>query len=182
MELYQVDDKGQLFISPDIDDWQPLKQEAIDVVFDLDGGLDISAPSMPNHILYIYFQFEDRDLPDEKKLHELAQLGAHCIQNGSKVLSHCGMGHNRSALLAGLILYYLGMSGADAVEQIRQHRKGALYNKNYANYLQNLPKRQRHRAFGFVERTIRPFYAKLSFRQVTTVPTERSLEKFVLRK
>jgi protein-tyrosine phosphatase len=139
MELYQVDDKGQLFISPDIDDWQPLNQHAIDVVFDLDGGLDISAPSMPNQILYVYFQFEDRHLPDLKKLHELAQLGARLIQNGYKVLSHCGMGHNRSALLAGLILNHLGMAGADVVEQIRRNRQGALYNKTYAAYLQSLP-------------------------------------------
>jgi protein-tyrosine phosphatase len=42
------------------------------------------------------------------------------------------MGHNRSALLAGLILTYLGMTGYDAVTLLRQKRQGALYNKTFA--------------------------------------------------
>ena len=37
------------------------------------------------------------------------------MAQGQRVLVHCAMGHNRSALLAGVILTYLGMSGADAV-------------------------------------------------------------------
>lgn len=53
--------------------------------------------------------------PDVAKLHQLARLGARCIAQGLRVLCHCGMGHHRSALLAGLILTYLGMPGAQAV-------------------------------------------------------------------
>lgn len=139
MELFQVDQKGCLFISPDIDDWQLIYEHKINVVFDLDGGLDTSTSPMPGDLIYVYFSFEDRDLPDLQKLHALANLGAYFVQNGCKVLSHCGMGHNRSALLAGLILNKLGMAGTDIVEQIRQHRQGALYNKKYATYLQSLP-------------------------------------------
>jgi hypothetical protein len=52
------------------------------------------------------------------------------------------MGHNRSALLAGLILTSLGMPGADAVALLRQKRQGALYNKTFASYLQGLPQSQ----------------------------------------
>jgi len=141
MEIFQIDQRGHLFISPDIDDWQPVTQNNIDVIFDLDGGIDLNVPTFHDHILYIYFPFEDkRELPDLSKLHEVAKLGAGLIANGHKVLSHCGMGHNRSALLAGMILTYLDMTGEEAVELLRQKRRGALYNEVFAEYLQSLSK------------------------------------------
>src|SRR5690349_15143260 len=129
MEIFQIDAAGYLFIAPDIDDWTPLTDHGITAVFDLDGDLDIGVSAVPNQLLYIYFPFDDKDLPDLPKLHELAQLGARLVVSGVKILSHCGMGHNRSALLAGLILMYLGMSGADAVTLLRRKRLGALYNQ-----------------------------------------------------
>lgn len=138
MELFSIDHAERLFISPDIDDWQPLIDRGINVIFDLDGDPDIGVPALPNQMLYLYFPFDDRDLPDLRKLHELARMGANFVQSNYKVLSHCGMGHNRSALLAGLILIYLGMSGEAAVSLLRQKRQGALYNKTYATYLQSL--------------------------------------------
>jgi protein-tyrosine phosphatase len=49
------------------------------------------------------------------------------------------MGFNRSALLAGLILTELGMSGADAVNRLRERRPGALFNERFAAYLGTLP-------------------------------------------
>jgi protein-tyrosine phosphatase len=48
------------------------------------------------------------------------------------------MGFNRSALLAGLILRYLGMSGPEVVEHLRQRRPGALFNEVFAAYLVSL--------------------------------------------
>ena len=66
-------------------------------------------------------------------------MGATLVNGNLKVLSHCGMGHNRCALVAGLILTYLGMSGQDAVQLIRQKRQGALYNKAFAEYLEAQP-------------------------------------------
>jgi len=58
------------------------------------------------------------------------------IREGHRVLSHCGMGFNRSALMAGLILVELGMSGQQAVSRLRERREGALYNDNFAAFLQ----------------------------------------------
>jgi protein-tyrosine phosphatase len=91
-----------------------------------------------NRLLYIYFPFEDQELPDLHQLHALGQLGAQLVAQGQRVLVHCAMGHNRSALLAGVILTYLGMSGAEAVARLRQRRHGALYNTHFATYLQTL--------------------------------------------
>jgi protein-tyrosine phosphatase len=48
------------------------------------------------------------------------------------------MGFNRSALMAGVILTYLGMKGPEAVELIRQRRPGALFNENFASYLMSI--------------------------------------------
>jgi protein-tyrosine phosphatase len=139
MDLVSVDDRHQLFISPAIDDWQPIENHGITAVFDLDGDLDLGIPRVPNHMLYVYFPVYDDGLPDLNKLHALARLGADLVASGEKVLAHCGMGLNRSALVAGLVLTYGGMKGADAVALLRERRPGALFNDNFANYLAALP-------------------------------------------
>jgi protein-tyrosine phosphatase len=136
MELFQVDPDGRLFISPDIDDWGLVEASGINVVIDLDDDLDIGVPQVPNQMLYIYYPIEDLpELPDLEKLHSIARMGARLVKNGYRLLAHCGMGHNRSALVAGLILRYLGMDGDQVVTLIRSRRQGALYNKTFAEYV-----------------------------------------------
>jgi protein-tyrosine phosphatase len=135
MDIVLLDDHGRLFLSPKIDDWEPLEAHDISVVFDLDGDLDSCIPTTPNRVLYVYFPIFDEELPDLPKLHALARLGADVIASGHKVLSHCGMGFNRSALLAGLILTHLGFSGREAVTLLRAKRPGALFNTVFADYL-----------------------------------------------
>ena len=54
-----------------------------------------------------HYPIYDEDLPDMAKLQAVARLGAAMVEFGHKVLSHCGMGFNRSALVAGLILNHL---------------------------------------------------------------------------
>ena len=139
MDLFQVDDLGRLFISPAIDEWSPVAQYGIDVVIDLEGGLDACIPTVPNQCLYIYFPITDDDeqLPNLVKLGAVARLGASLIECGHRVLSHCGLGFNRSALMAGLILTELGMSGAQAVARLRERRPGALYNEMFASFVES---------------------------------------------
>jgi protein-tyrosine phosphatase len=138
VELFQVDDAGLLFISPAITDWRIVDRHGVDTVIDLDGALDKGVPSAPNHLLYVYFPILDQGLPNLAKLRAVATLGATLIRERHRVLSHCGLGFNRSALLAGLILNQLGMSGHDAVERLRGRRPGALFNDRFASYLQSL--------------------------------------------
>ena len=104
MELFQIDDDGQLFISPALDRWEAAAEHGIDVVVDLEGGLDACIPTVSNHCVYIYFPIDDDDqqLPDLAKLRAIARLAASLISEGHRVLAHCGMGYNRSALMAGL--------------------------------------------------------------------------------
>ncbi|HEY2739058.1 MAG TPA: dual specificity protein phosphatase [Thermoanaerobaculia bacterium] len=139
MNTFCIDEAGCLFISPRIDDWQLLEEHGISTVIDLEGGLDDGVPSAPNHVLYLYYPIFDEDLPDLDKLKAVARLGSSLIQAGHKVLSHCGMGFNRSALVAGLILVHLGLSGEEAYQLLRSKRPGALFNEVFANYLRGLP-------------------------------------------
>ena len=138
MELFQVDDAGHLFISPAISDWEFLKRNKVDTIIDLDGDIDDGVPTVPNECLYIYFPIFDEDLPNLHKLNAIGDLGARIVTSGHRVLSHCGMGFNRSALVAGLILHKLGMPGPHVVERLRERRPGALFNDCFAEYLQSL--------------------------------------------
>lgn len=135
MKIVCLDDAGCLFLSPRIEDWRYVDEHGITTVIDLEGEIDGGIPTMPNHILYLYFPIYDEDLPDPVKLHGVARLGATLVASGQRVLSHCGMGFNRSALVAGLILRYLGVSGPDVVALLRDRRPGALFNQVFAEYL-----------------------------------------------
>ena len=136
--LFQVDDAGHLFISPVIRDWAPIHERRVNVVIDLEGEPDHGIPTVPNSILYVYFPIYDEDLPDLAKLHGIADLGASLIRGGHRVLSHCGMGYNRSALVAGLILHRLGMNGPQILDRMRARRPGALFNERFAAFLESL--------------------------------------------
>ncbi|HEX9501132.1 MAG TPA: hypothetical protein VGA10_05710 [Thermoanaerobaculia bacterium] len=78
------------------------------------------------------------ELPTMTRLDAVATLGAQLIRSGHRVLSHCGMGFNRSALIAGVILNKLGVPGKEIVTRIRERRPGALFNDVFANYLASL--------------------------------------------
>ena len=139
MNIVCLDDAGCLYLSLKIEDWKYLDEHGITVVIDLEGGLDHGVPTVPNHVLYLYFPIYDEDLPDLPKLDAVARLGAALVESGHKVLSHCGMGFNRSALVAGLILLHLGRTGEEAVALLRQRRPGALFNERFAEYLLSDP-------------------------------------------
>ncbi len=135
-QLYQVDADGHLFISGQVTDWRPLAEAGITAVIDMDCKLDISTPEVPNSVIYIFWPIDDRlELPDIALLKDIAILGASLLARGHKVLCQCGMGYNRSALVAGMILVQRGLRGSDVVDCICQHRIGALYNNVFRSYL-----------------------------------------------
>lgn len=137
-DFFQVDDDGFLFISPAIREWDGVAALGIDTVIDLEGDLDQCIPTKPGGCLYVYFPIFDEDLPDLARLDAVANLGAGLVRAGHRVLSHCGMGFNRSALIAGAILYKLGHRGPEIVPRIRARRPGALFNDVFAEYLLSL--------------------------------------------
>lgn len=138
-KLHQVDESGHLFISSVIKDWSIVTSHGIDTVIDLEGGLDECIPTVPNGCLYVYFPIYDENLPDLTKLEAIVSMGAHLVSEGHRVLSHCGMGFNRSALVAGRIMHRLGMEGPRVVETLRARRPGALFNETFAEHIRTLP-------------------------------------------
>ena len=134
-EIVQMDDDGRLFLSAAIEDWQPILDRGIDTVIDLEGGVDHGVPEVMNQFLYIYLPISDGELPDLDRLHAVAKLAAELVRRGDRVLAHCGMGLNRSALMVALILRYLGMEAEQAVARCRERRTGALFNRVFADYL-----------------------------------------------
>ena len=107
-------------------------------MIDLEGGLDHCVPTVPNEVLYIYFPIDDDNekLPNMVKLRAIARLAATLIAEGHRVLSHCGLGFNRSAFVAGLIMIEMGMPGPDVVARLRERRPGALFNDGFAACLE----------------------------------------------
>jgi hypothetical protein len=140
MDVFQVDDDGCLFISPALEDWSAVARYDIDTVIDLEGDLDSCIPTATNNCLYIYFPIDDDNekLPNMLKLRAIAQMAATLIAGGHRVLSHCGMGFNRSAFVAGLIMFEMGMSGPEVVARLRERRPGALFNDGFADCLNSL--------------------------------------------
>jgi len=133
-----MDDDGRLFISPAIESWEALARYEIDTVIDLEGDLDTCIPNISDHCLYIYYPIDDDNekLPNMIKLRAIARLAATLIAEGHRVLSHCGLGFNRSAFVAGLIMIEMGMPGPEVVARLRQRRPGALFNDGFAACLE----------------------------------------------
>jgi protein-tyrosine phosphatase len=136
----QIDDDGLLWLAPACDDWGPIVQKhSLTAVIDLESGLDAGIPAHPDRVIYVYFPFADEGVPSLHRLHAVARLGAELVRERERVLVHCQMGLNRSALVAGLVLVHNGMAGSDAVTRLQQRRPGALYNEAFAEYLAGLP-------------------------------------------
>jgi protein-tyrosine phosphatase len=136
----QIDDDGLLWLAPACDDWGPIVQKhALTAVIDLESGLDAGIPAHPDRVIYVYFPFADEGVPSLHRLHAVARLGAELVRERERVLVHCQMGLNRSALVAGLVLVHNGMAGSEAVTRLQQRRPGALYNEAFAEYLAGLP-------------------------------------------
>ncbi len=137
-ELSQIDDAGRLFLSGSIEDWKLVHDRGVTVVVDLEGDIDHGVPTAADAFLYVYLPIHDGDLPNLERLHAVGRLAAELIGKGHVLLSHCGMGLNRSALIAALVLMHHGMTGPQAVERLRARRPGALFNEVFANYLLQL--------------------------------------------
>ena len=142
MELVAVNEDETLFVSGDIEDWEALRDLAIDTIVDMEGTIDPGVPEAPDAILYVYHPILDEELPDLTRIEALAVLVADLVRRKRRVLVHCRMGFNRSALVAATALTYLGMTGHQALAQLRERRPGALFNETFAAHVQALPARQ----------------------------------------
>ena len=138
MDLVEI--KDGLYIGSAIDNVQQIIDAHIDVVIDLQGGFD--KPELAWSIdSYLYCHLWDlwmfSTLPGSK-VERIAKYGWECWDDGASVAVHCTAGHNRSALIVGLILHLSGMAGPDIVKLIQEKREGALSNPVFRKYLEEL--------------------------------------------
>jgi protein-tyrosine phosphatase len=142
MDLVAINAESSLFVSGEIDDWEAVRERRIDTIVDMDGPVDSGLPQGTNEILYVYFPIFDENLPNLPKLDALGRMVADLVAAEHRVLVHCRMGFNRSVLVIATALTYLGLSGPEAVEHVRNLRPGALFNEVFAEHVRTLPARR----------------------------------------
>jgi len=138
VDITAIDDDDRLFVSSIIDDWSAIEAHDISVVVDLESSIDAGVPSGDGTRLYLYYPFEDADVPDATMVQPLSTFLAQLYRGGHRLLVHCSMGLNRSPLVAGAVLHQLGWDGPDVVRRLRERRPGALFNEHYCAYLEGL--------------------------------------------
>jgi len=86
-----------------------------------------------------YAQLAERLAITEPEVRERVQRvkDAGVLRQLSAIFDTRALGYS-SALVAGIILTELGMSGAEAVSRLRERRPGALFNERFAAYLESL--------------------------------------------
>jgi protein-tyrosine phosphatase len=142
MDIIAVNPGETLFVSGDIEDWEAVHRLRIDVVVDMDGDVDRGLPVGPDAIFYVYHPIRDEDVPNVAKIEALGRLVADLVTADHRVLVHCRMGFNRSVLVIATALTYMGLSGREAVADLRRRRPGALFNEAFAAHVEALPPRR----------------------------------------
>ena len=142
MDIVAVNPAETLFVSGNIEDWSAIRRLRIGVVVDMDGDVDAGLPQGSDEIFYIYHPIRDEDLPNLAKIEALARLVADLVAAGHRVLVHCRLGFNRSVLVVATALTYMGLSGREALADLRRRRPGALFNEVFAAHVEALPPRR----------------------------------------
>jgi len=142
MDIVAINPAETLFVSGAIEDWDAVRRLRINVVVDMDGGVDAGLPELPDSIFYVYHPIRDEDLPNMVQIEALGRLVADLVSAGHRVLVHCRMGFNRSVLVIATALTYMGLSGRQALADLRLRRPGALFNEVFAAHVETLPPRR----------------------------------------
>ena len=143
---YDVGD-GRVFMGPQVltmpmvDKRVAMKTMGVTMVVNLWWRRDDQIASLVEH--YRHVPVPDGKLSDAHLAHfdVLARVSARHLNEGGVVLTQCQGGRNRSGVVAALTLcYWLGISGAEAVDRVRAGRgPGALSNRHFASWLSSLP-------------------------------------------
>jgi len=143
MEIVPVNPAETLFVSGEIDDWEPIQKLRINVIVDMDGDVDRGLPQGPDSVFYVYHPIRDEEgLPNLAQLEARGRLVADLVSAGHRVLVHCRLGLNRSALVIATALTYMGLSGREALADLRRRRPGCLFNEVFAAHVAALPPRR----------------------------------------
>lgn len=88
--------------------------------------------------LRVHFEDSESENLNLEEIENYADFGIEELKKGKKVLIRCMGGHNRSGLIAGIILIKLGMDNKEVVNLIKSKRgEDALTNYKFEKYLLN---------------------------------------------
>lgn len=135
-KLYQ---RGEFMDFPREIKLSELRRRGIDIVINVWSKSDKEISE--EMFRYIHWPLPDGELRacDKQFLSGVAMWVVGDISDGHRVLVHCHAGRNRSALVSALLVRQLfGMSGAQAIEYVRERRPNALANEHFCNYLRGL--------------------------------------------
>jgi protein-tyrosine phosphatase len=102
------------------------------VVVCLASGTSVEA--VPQGSMLVHWPIQDGPVPEAEMLNGLARLIAGCLTWGAVVYVHCQAGMNRSALVVARVLMEQGMTAREAIDRVRERRKGSLSDE-YAEWL-----------------------------------------------
>jgi hypothetical protein len=120
-------------------DW--VRRQGLDAVVDVSDADSHPPAGAVSDLVYLKCPLVDGDdLPDPAITLPLAEMIAGLIKDGRRVFVHCTFGRNRSGLLVTLIVrQVLGVSGAEALDYVRERRDRAVNNEDFAAWLRSLP-------------------------------------------
>lgn len=93
-----------------------------------------SVRSVPRDGVLVHWPIKDGPVPELETVRGIASLIAARLRSGAVVYVHCQAGVNRSALVAARVLMEQGMTAEQAIETVRERRRGSLSDE-YADWL-----------------------------------------------
>jgi protein-tyrosine phosphatase len=120
-------------------DW--VRGQGVDTVVDLADADAYPPAEQIEGLVYLKCPLEDAGtVPDPSLTLRLAAFVAGLVRDGHQALVHCTFGRNRSGLMATLVVRdLLDLSGAAALDYVRERRDGAVNNDAFAQWLRSLP-------------------------------------------
>lgn len=119
---------------------QSLEDYGIDIVVNMYYKTD---PDMASCLyMYVCIPISDSIVDGLERIEDMLELAdflADQIEMGHGVLTHCYGGINRSGLMSALIVRsYLGVSGSEAIDIVREGEPRSLDNAAFVDYLEGL--------------------------------------------
>ncbi len=134
LDAYAEVIRGLAQASSWISPWELIDDLGFDASIDV-GGWDQSSQMTGRD--YTFRMLDDVPwIDDEPMIHELGRIVATKVEEGQRIVVNCAAGLNRSGLIVGRALIFLGYEPREAIRLIRAARgPKALFNRTFEEFL-----------------------------------------------